>query len=115
MAPLKASILYLLALTLAATTTLAHPKITRDDYQQCGGLVSDPDACAEGQVCIDDPRDDCDPNNGGADCGGICVEPVFCGGFAGTACEGEGKQCYDDPRDDCDPNNGGADCGGLCI
>ena len=30
--------------------------------------------CEEGFICEDDPRDDCDPLNGGADCGGICVE-----------------------------------------
>lgn len=25
------------------------------------------------QTCVDDPRDDCDPQKGGADCSGICV------------------------------------------
>jgi hypothetical protein len=28
-----------------------------------------------GQVCVDDPRDDCDPLNGGSDCGGLCAWP----------------------------------------
>ena len=65
-------------------------------------------------MCVDDPSDDCDPNNGGADCGGLCVLAVFCGGFGGFPCE-EGFACVDDPRDDCDPGNGGADCGGLCV
>jgi hypothetical protein len=37
----------------------------------CGGIAGIP--CADGQICIDDPRDDCDPKHGGADCGGICV------------------------------------------
>ena len=36
----------------------------------CGGFAGI--ACAEGYVCVDDPSDDCDPNQGGADCGGIC-------------------------------------------
>lgn len=25
------------------------------------------------QFCIDNPKDSCDPGNGGADCGGTCV------------------------------------------
>lgn len=38
----------------------------------CGGFAGFP--CEEeGRVCIDDPFDDCDPMNGGADCAGICV------------------------------------------
>lgn len=79
----------------------------------CGGIAGFP--CPDGQSCIDDPSDDCDPNNGGADCGGICVDgPGFCGGIAGFPCP-DGQTCIDDPSDDCDPNNGGADCGGICV
>lgn len=38
----------------------------------CGGFAGF--ACKDkNKICIDDPRDDCDPKNGGADCGGICV------------------------------------------
>lgn len=37
----------------------------------CGGIAAFP--CPEGMQCIDDPDDSCDPQNGGADCGGICV------------------------------------------
>jgi hypothetical protein len=36
----------------------------------CGGFAAIP--CPEGLACVDDPRDDCDPNRGGADCGGVC-------------------------------------------
>jgi hypothetical protein len=36
----------------------------------CGGIAGRP--CPEGQTCVDDPNDTCDPNAGGADCGGIC-------------------------------------------
>jgi hypothetical protein len=39
----------------------------------CGGIAAF--ACPAGHVCVDDPHDDCDPRNGGADCGGICVVP----------------------------------------
>ena len=81
----------------------------------CGGFLGL--ACEDpNQECVDDPNDDCDPNQGGADCGGICVEagPTFCGGFANFPCP-QGELCVDDPNDDCDPNQGGADCGGVCI
>ncbi len=44
----------------------------------------------------------------------ICIEPVFCGGFAGFLCK-PGMTCIDDPRDGCNPDKGGRDCGGLCI
>jgi hypothetical protein len=37
----------------------------------CGGIASFP--CPDGYTCVDDPRDDCSPDMGGADCGGICV------------------------------------------
>lgn len=79
----------------------------------CGGIAGLP--CPEGQTCVDDPGDDCDPQAGGADCGGVCVDgPGFCGGIAGFPCP-EGLECVDDPSDDCDPNAGGADCGGICV
>jgi hypothetical protein len=82
--------------------------------QFCGGIAGIP--CPDGQTCVDDPSDDCDPQNGGADCGGICVEKkdTFCGGIAGIPCP-DGQTCVDDPSDDCDPKNGGADCGGICV
>lgn len=37
----------------------------------CGGFVGA--QCPEGLFCYDVPHDGCDPQNGGADCGGICV------------------------------------------
>ena len=78
----------------------------------CGGIAAF--TCMSGLVCIDDPRDSCDPLNGGADCGGVCVRDMLCGGFAALLCQA-GESCIDDPRDDCDPLKGGADCGGLCL
>lgn len=103
----------------------------------CGGIAGIP--CPGTGRCVDDPRDDCDPTKGGADCGGVCTcvenvlcilgthfdsspavcacvpdnKVVHCGGIAAFPCPGNGK-CVDDPSDDCDPKNGGADCGGIC-
>jgi hypothetical protein len=37
----------------------------------CGGIAGIP--CPGAGQCVDDWRDDCDPNNGGADCGGVCT------------------------------------------
>lgn len=42
--------------------------------QICGGFAGI--QCSEpGAQCIDDPSDDCDPQSGGADCGGLCLPP----------------------------------------
>ncbi len=42
--------------------------------QPCGGFAG-LECPSPRQVCIDDPRDDCDPKRGGADCIGICRGP----------------------------------------
>lgn len=73
------------------------------------GLACPP--CPFAAVCVDDPRDACDPAV--TACPGICVVPVSCGGIAGIPCPA-GQVCVDDPRDDCAPPNG-ADCAGLCA
>lgn len=80
---------------------------------RCGGFLGL--TCPKGKVCVDDPSDSCDPQNGGRDCMGICKKPTAqaCGGFAGLPCPA-GQECVDDPTDSCDPKNGGADCGGIC-
>lgn len=44
--------------------------------QACGGFANLP--CPAGYTCVDDPSDGCDPNNGGADCGGYCRKPNKC-------------------------------------
>jgi hypothetical protein len=58
----------------ACTPTAEASEESSSDLQEkaafCGGFAGIP--CAEGYVCVDDPSDDCDPNQGGADCGGIC-------------------------------------------
>jgi hypothetical protein len=107
----------------------------------CGGIAAFP--CPEGLICADNPDDGCDPQAGGADCGGICLpilclgftkvmcpidhycvygysplcpsgEGGFCGGINGIPCV-EGLHCVDDPADTCDPQAEGNDCGGLCA
>jgi hypothetical protein len=44
----------------------------KEELTFCGGIAGFP--CPSGFECVDDPRDDCSPCRGGADCGGICVE-----------------------------------------
>jgi hypothetical protein len=39
--------------------------------QFCGGFGGLP--CPDGYACVDDRSDSCDPSQGGADCGGVCV------------------------------------------
>ena len=43
----------------------------------CGGFANI--QCPGGLTCIDDPFDACDPQNGGADCGGICQDLIYVG------------------------------------
>jgi eight-cysteine-cluster-containing protein len=41
------------------------------EFDDCGGIAGF--VCATGEFCADDPFDACDPDAGGADCGGVCV------------------------------------------
>ena len=99
-----------------AQTTLVTSKTTASlplpTYTSCGGFRIKPIDCPEGEICMDNPY----VSGCGMACDmpGICVKPVFCGGFAGIPCK-DGEICVDDPRDDCNPKTGGADCGGICI
>jgi hypothetical protein len=85
--------------------TRPAPRPTKAKYQSCGGMRIQPVDCPKGYICVDDPY----VHGCGMACDrpGICVQPEFCGGFAGFACKDGDKICIDDPRDDCDPMNGG--------
>ncbi len=83
-------------------------KATTCDLIQCGGFAGLP--CPDGLVCVDNPADSCDPASGGADCGGMCVEPLqHCGGFTGLLCD-EGEYCHFELDQTC----GFADQTGVC-
>jgi hypothetical protein len=41
-------------------------------HAACGGFAGL--QCAGSQACVDDPTDDCDPDAGGADCIGYCID-----------------------------------------
>jgi hypothetical protein len=56
-------------------------------YKPCGGIAAF--TCEEGYQCVDRPYDDCDPENGGADCPALCVPPRDC---RSTGCR-EGTSC----------------------
>src|SRR5262245_37563125 len=48
--------------------------IEHGSKQACGGIAGKP--CPQGEVCVDDPNDSCDPKTGGADCTGTCRKPT---------------------------------------
>ena len=68
------------------TVTLYTKSVDENGYQylfsapvelrSCGGLFVEQRPCDEGMLCVDDPRDDCDPTNGGADCPSVCQAPM---------------------------------------
>jgi hypothetical protein len=83
--------------------------------QACGGIAGIP--CRKhGEVCVDNPNDNCDPTQGGADCMGIC-QPSKCALIrckAGTHCD----DCNGNPQ--CVPDGGtcsggGGFCNLACI
>ena len=91
------------------------------DGPTCGGFagLQCPDPLR--QICVDNPNDSCNPQNGGADCSGICVYPdgssaappkyPSCGGLQGLQCPRRSQHCVEDPRN-CPL---AADCLGICV
>jgi hypothetical protein len=108
----------------AGTSVASQGACDEEPPQFCGGFGGFP--CDEGEECIDDPNDDCDPQNGGADCGGICVpapdcQPVLCelfceNGFATDENGCEICSCKEEPTC-CDPaeNPGGIEGAHCCA
>jgi hypothetical protein len=90
------------------TKQLCPPTDPDPTPQRCGGFAGF--ACPGSGECIDDPSDDCDPKNGGADCGGICT----CMNGAAVLCI-QGTQWSSDPHVcACAPNAGSGMAGEAC-
>lgn len=79
------------------------------DAMICGGIAGL--RCPVGTVCMDDPRDSCEPGSG-ADCSGICVVPLT--DASPDICPA-GFIEVDDETDDCNPDCGDPDCATLCV
>lgn len=71
----------------------AKPKIA------CGGFTGM--TCPEKMTCVDDPFDECDPELGGADCIGMCVNGNGQGKNMGHGMGGNGKSAGNS-TDSCD-------------
>jgi len=56
----------------AAGAELVTPIPAPTGLIRCGGIAGF--RCPAGFTCVDDPRDNCDPCHGAADCFGICVQ-----------------------------------------
>lgn len=77
----------------------AQTPVQTQPGMRCGGIVGA--QCPGGYVCVDDPSDSCDPNAGGADCGGVCVRSSDHNPCAAMLCE-TGTECC-------------SVCGGVCV
>ena len=106
------------------------------DPASCGGLLGAPCADDRNPVCMDDPMDDCNPENDGADCEGICVARLIpetsttttsvilratgipnhqsCGGWKGKKCP-IGYICEDDLGTVCNLPKGRTKCSKTCV
>ena len=55
----------------AAGVAIEHEgECKKPEPQACGGIAGI--QCPQEKTCVDDPTDECDPKQGGADCPGIC-------------------------------------------
>jgi hypothetical protein len=72
----------------------------------CGGIAGI--ACPGIGQCVDDPSDGCDPNNGGADCGGMCTCEALAKCRGGTHFDSSPGVCTCVPDK---PTGPGAQCG----
>jgi hypothetical protein len=72
-------------LAMGAVTLISTPTVEAaggPGGQPCGGFAG-LECPGPNQICIDDPRDNCDPKKGGADCIGICRGAGGDGGTTG--------------------------------
>ena len=105
------------------TDCLSCPSTCRPiEIPLCGGFAGVP--CPNSDLaCVDDPSDDCDPLNGGADCIGICTSTdisclgnlIQCRVQVGQSCGsvtrcGSGLTCVYDSSCCGDPS-----CSGVCL
>ena len=102
-----------------------HTGACTTDKKVCGGIANLP--CPADMHCVDDPDDSCDPNNGGADCSGVCVPtnlhcpPVVCQLFCENGFETNDKGCpickckEAPPKNTCDGACGGKSADGSCY
>jgi hypothetical protein len=56
--------------TAAGISVEYQGECKKGEREACGGIAGI--RCPGDKVCVDDPKDNCDPEQGGADCPGIC-------------------------------------------
>lgn len=87
---------------------------TTNEPAMCGGFAGF-ECHGEGETCIDDPRDDCNPFLYDNDCAGICVvkpeDGPVCDTRGHPPCE-DGESCVHDLDAHC---GGTTDCPGVCM
>jgi hypothetical protein len=96
-----------MALGAASLLTKREPAVAQIGVPggMCGGIAGFP--CPEGFDCVDAAGDGCDPNQGGADCAGVCV-PGTGNGNPNDVNPCAAMLCIEGTT--CCPN-----CGGLCV
>ncbi len=67
----------------------------------CGGIAAI--ECPGAGSCVDDPSDDCDLDNGGADCGGVCACNALALCIEGNVFDASPDVCACVPEPELDP------------
>ncbi|HMJ15749.1 MAG TPA: Kazal-type serine protease inhibitor domain-containing protein [Polyangiaceae bacterium] len=75
----------------AAGASIEHAGACKRAPPFCGGIAGIP--CPGAGKCVDNPNDDCDPKQGGADCGGQCICPISARCRAGYAWDSSPEVC----------------------
>lgn len=97
------AIVFALFLTACGTESVdafdTEMGLRNPNTQACGGFAGL--QCPDGYTCVDDRSDDCDPNNGGADCIGTCKRGGPQGNNGNGQCDHQpneyvayGDQCF---------------------